>query len=289
MSDIEQAVDGLGGEVVDSEEQPTTSQTSEEVQEETPETNDESQEEQDSEIEYDGEKYRVPPKLKDAFLRFDDYTKKTQEVASTRQEIEQQRAAFEQERQLVAQSHQRQQANLEAYANLKALDNQLKQYSEVDWSALSDNDPVEAQKHFMQYNQLRDQRGQLAQYLTTAEQLAMQDHQATLAKKAAEGRAVVAKEIPNWSDNLAKEVSKSALEIGLTEAEISQIYDPRHVKVLYYAKIGMEAMKKAKSSQQAPAQPLKTVKSVNTGDNKDPDSMTVEEWNKWREKQLKRK
>ena len=44
--------------------------------------------ESEAEIEYDGEKFKVPSKLKEAFLRQSDYTKKTQAVAKERAEIE---------------------------------------------------------------------------------------------------------------------------------------------------------------------------------------------------------
>mgnify|MGYP006985680530 CR=1 FL=1 len=39
-------------------------------------------------IDYDGEQFQVPPKLKEAFLRQQDYTRKTQEVARLRQQAE---------------------------------------------------------------------------------------------------------------------------------------------------------------------------------------------------------
>lgn len=42
----------------------------------------------DVEIEYEGSKYKLPPELKDAFLRHADYTRKTQEIAQQRKEFE---------------------------------------------------------------------------------------------------------------------------------------------------------------------------------------------------------
>ena len=126
-------------ETVDSDEQPTDEQVSDNV-------DDIEAVDDDEEIDYEGEKYRVPPKLKDAFLRMADYTQKTQEVAETRKAIEGERAAFEQERNLAAQSYQRQQANLQAYASLSALDGKLEQFGSVNWQQWSDQDPVEAQK-----------------------------------------------------------------------------------------------------------------------------------------------
>jgi hypothetical protein len=269
---VDQAVEAVEGEISDSNEQPENEQTPESV------TEAEAQEEEEAEIDYEGDKYRVPPKLKDAFLRFQDYTQKTQEVAEQRKQTEQERAAFEQERQLAAQSYQRQQANLAAYSNLSALDRELEQYSKADWSSLSEQDPVEAQKLFFRYNQLKDERSQLAGFISTSEQQATQEHFASLAKMAEQGRQQV-----------AKEVTKSAIELGLTEAELNQVYDPRHVKVLYYAKIGMEAMKKAKATTATPAQPLKTIKSSNSGNVRDPENMSTDEWVKWREKELRKK
>jgi hypothetical protein len=40
------------------------------------------------EVDYEGEKYKLPKKLKDALLRQQDYTQKTQQVAEQRRAIE---------------------------------------------------------------------------------------------------------------------------------------------------------------------------------------------------------
>lgn len=47
------------------------------------------------EVEYEGEKLKVPAKVKDALLRQADYTRKTQEVAETRKAIEAERQAMQ--------------------------------------------------------------------------------------------------------------------------------------------------------------------------------------------------
>jgi hypothetical protein len=47
------------------------------------------------EVEYEGEKVKVPAKVKDALLRQADYTRKTQEVAETRKAIEAERQAMQ--------------------------------------------------------------------------------------------------------------------------------------------------------------------------------------------------
>ncbi len=43
---------------------------------------------------------------------------------------------------------------IEDVAKITALDQQLGQYSNVNWQELSDNDFVEAQKHFKEYYHL---------------------------------------------------------------------------------------------------------------------------------------
>lgn len=244
--------------------------------------------EEDVEIDYEGEKYRVPPKLKEAFMRTADYTQKTQEVAATRKELEERAAAFEQERQLAAQAYQRQQANLQAYSTMTALDQQLSQYEQVNWQAWSDQDPVEAQKAFIQYNQLKENRGQLANFIQQQEHLSAIHQQQEMVKLYEQGREVLAKEIPNWSDETKAQIRSTAAELGFNDSELSQVIDPRHVKTLYYARIGMEALKKSNAQPQSEVKPVKTIKSgSNSNAITDPDKLSTEEWMKWRNRQSK--
>jgi len=259
---------------------------------ETSEIEDDSADDTESEydeVELDGEKYKVPSKIKEAILRHEDYTRKTQEVAETRKQIESERAVLEQERQLAAQSFQRQQANFEAHAKLASLNEQLSAYEQADWTSLSNQDPVEAQKLFMQFSQLKDAKAKLAGYISQSEQQATQERQQHLARAIEQGHAQLTKEIPNWNASLAKEVSASAVNLGFSESELNQIIDPRHVKALYYAKIGYEAMQKAKAKPTGNVTPLKTVKASSDSNKVDPEKMSIDEWTKWRERQLNRK
>lgn len=281
---IDQSFEEVEATEVASQEQATDEQVSENVADENIEAV-----EEDEEIDYEGEKFRVPPKLKDAFLRMADYTQKTQEVAEIKRAFEARESAFEQEKNLAAQSYQRQQANLQAYASLSALDGKLEQFGSVDWQQWSDQDPVEAQKAFFEYNQAKDQRSQLANYIYTQEQQAQQQQAQAVMQMAERGKEVLAKEIPNWSPDTAKALRGTGAELGFNDAELSSIVDPRHVKVLYYAKIGLEALNKAKASKPAAveAKPVKTIKSGSSGSTANPDDMSVDDWLKWRNKQRK--
>jgi len=280
---IDQSAAEVEAPEVNSEEQITEEQTSDEVQGESEQASD------DVEVEYEGEKYRVPPALKDALLRYADYTQKTQEVARTREEIESQRAAFEQERQLATQSYQRQQANLQAYANLSALDSNLSQYESVNWQQWLDQDPISANKAYIQYNQLRDQRGQLANYVAQAEQQSVQEEQANLQQKLTKTQEFIQREIPNWNQELDVKLKNLAIETGFKPEELGiRNLDHRHVKLLYYANIGMEAMKKTNAPKPANVVPMKTVSSTKAGVQTDPEKMSDRDWAEWRNKQKKR-
>jgi len=100
-------------------------------------------------VEYDGEYYRLPKKLKDAVLRQADYTKKTQEVA------EQRRALEARDRELVQQAEALR-TDTQERARLVALEDTIKEYANVDWDKWEQQDPLAAQAGWRKFQQLRD-------------------------------------------------------------------------------------------------------------------------------------
>lgn len=180
-------------------------------------------------VEFEGKQYKVPPELKDALLMRKDYTTKTQEVAEQRKQLEAERTHFHQSAAL-------QQQNIQDYAKLFSLDNQIEAYANVNWSELINNDPVEAQKHQMHLTQLKDQRNQLAQGITYRQQ---QQQQMTLQQQhelVQRGAAQLAREIPNWGTELKQALSKTGVEsYGFSADELEGLTDPRMVKVLHDA------------------------------------------------------
>jgi hypothetical protein len=164
-----------------------------------------------------------------------DYTQKTQQVAEQRKELE----AYAQQIQMQEQAFQQQmQLNnvlIEDVAKITALDQQLNQYSNVNWQELSDNDFVEAQKHFFTYNQLQQERSALvSQFEAKKQQIANQQAQ-LMVDRVAKGKEVLAKEIPGWSQETTQQLVTVGKEYGFSDAELNSIVDPRHVKVLHDA------------------------------------------------------
>jgi len=230
------------------------------------------------EIEYNGEKYSVPPELKDAVMRQSDYTTKTQEVSEQRRALEAQQQQFEQ----VVQAQQR---NLQGHAQLAALQSQLEQYSNVNWSQFSEEDPASAQQAFFQYQQLKDASQNLSQQIQQQEQVALQEQRNYYAKRLEQGKAELARDIPDWSPAKAAAIAEHGRTYGFEDSELQTISDPRMVKALHDAMMYRQSLKKATTPPQTKAKPAAKVRGKATVQ-KDPDKMTSDEWLKWRNKQI---
>ena len=164
-----------------------------------------------------------------------DYTQKTQQVAEQRKELETYAEQIKAQEQAFQQQMQLNNVLIEDVAKITALDQQLNQYSNVNWQELSDNDFVEAQKHFFTYNQLQQERSALvSQFEAKKQQIASQQAQ-LMADRVAKGKEVLAKEIPGWSQETTQQLVTVGKEYGFSDAELNSIVDPRHVKVLHDA------------------------------------------------------
>ncbi len=234
------------------------------------------------EVEFEGKIYQVPPELKNALLRQADYTRKTQEVASLRK-------AIEAERELLQQSQQQLQQNFNDVIQLAQIDFQLSVFDNVNWSELAKNDPAQSQQMQMSYLKLKEQRDALARQLEQKAAATAYQTQFILSQKLQEEEAKLAKSIPNWSPQTKTELREFAKTIGFTDEEVSSVVDHRLVKLLYYAKAGYNAMQKAKAGVgQVEAKPTSTVKQSPV-QAKSPEKMSMEEFVKWRQQQLKRR
>lgn len=165
-----------------------------------------------------------------------DYTKKTQEVAEQRKQLDEYAQTIQvQEQQLKVQA-ELQQALFGELAQITAIDQQLADFQAIDWNQLSENDFVEAQKLFFTQNKLQNQRSQLVQQLEAKQQQLTQAQQKSLSERIAKGKEILAKEIPNWSQDTSKAIISAGKEFyGFSDEEMASVIDPRHVKVLHDA------------------------------------------------------
>lgn len=236
----------------------------------------------DEEIEHDGEKYRVPKKLKDAFLLQADYTRKTQALAEERK-------GFEAERTQAAQRAQVHQAVLDEVADVRHIDKQLAQFQNLDWATLAESDPLQAQKLDLMHRQLISQRERLVGSITQKEQALALDEQQSAAKQVEQIRQYAQREIPGWSPEYDRSLKQYAIELGF-KPENLRITNPLSLKLLHdsYTLRQLTAKQTTKPKPEAQEKPVTKITSQRAVAQKDPDKMSTEEWMKWREGQVRK-
>lgn len=178
------------------------------------------------EVSHDGKTFTIPKALKPALMMQADYTRKTQELAY-------QRRTWEAER---AEQAEALSANFAERARLVGLDDSLEQLETLDWRTLEAVDPHQAQVLWAQYNELSQARGEIAAALEQQgweEALTAQhDH----AMRLQDGLDILAQDIEGWSPELAgKLMDFGQTELGFSPDEMSQVMDPRLIKLLHRA------------------------------------------------------
>jgi hypothetical protein len=177
----------------------------------------------------DGEVIKVPSKAKDALLRRDDYTRKTQEVAGLAQAAQDRLQYAEAREQIMS-------AVLEDVGKLNVLQADLKRYQDADWSAIYSADPGQAFKLQQQMRdlerQINEQQGVIRSKADNL-QKASSDHANKQWQLAEEG---VRRRIGNITqeDNLA--MARAVRELGFDEKEFkTRFADPRIIHAVYKA------------------------------------------------------
>ncbi len=185
-------------------------------------------EDDDELVEIEGKSYRVPKELRDMVLMHKDYTQKTQAVADQRRSVEERAHALEQREQALG-------ASFEKAVALRQVQDKLSQFEALDWNKIVDADPVQAQKLTIAYQQLQREAqakyAELQQTQAQVEQLSAHQRQQMLAEAEKDLHA----RLPNFGPQLAEKIGKAAKEYGISEAEINNLVDARHVHILHDA------------------------------------------------------
>lgn len=248
------------------------------------------QAEEDEEIEIDGKKFALPKsaaaKLQSERLMQKDYTQKTQAVAERDRGL----AAREQE---LNQRAEQQQQYLDDVAEMRAIDKQLKQFSDLNWNQLIEQDPVQAMQLQQQQRALEAQRNTVAQTVTQKQNdYALQEQQAT-AKQLQEAEAYVAREIPGWTNERGAAVNAFAaaegvkLDQALAKLVIQQ---PALLKIFDKAEKFDQLVKKQSAKPAAPAAPpapVTRVSAARASAKVDPAKLPVDDWMAQRNKQVR--
>lgn len=264
------------------EEEETQDDLEQDSDEEQPDEESQPDENDDEEeIEHDGQKYKVPKALKPLLMMQGDYTQKTQQLAE-------QRRAFEAQQ---VQTQQTIQQNIDDIATIRAIENRVNYLSQVDFRALSDNDPLQAQQLFIELQQLKDTKQNVINNISQREQQRQTQAQQQQQELLEQGRAILEKELPGWGKDLAVKIMTFAqTDLGFSPQELQQVTDPRIVKALHAAMVGQQVLKKQTGAKPKTAE-AKPVKTVGRGSPaaKDPNRMSTDEWMRARNTQLQKK
>lgn len=181
------------------------------------------------EVDYDGETYQVPPKLKDAILRQSDYTKKTTEVSQRQQALEQkelQIRAVESERQF----HESVKPDI---AQIQEIDFQIKQWKAVDVQGMTSEQLWQVKT---QLDNLKEKREELARGIDGKWRGWQQQQNQLLGEIQQKANEYVTKAIKGWGPELQKALTDYGVAEGYTAAELNQLStDARIVKTLWKA------------------------------------------------------
>jgi hypothetical protein len=245
--------------------------------------------EETEEVEHDGKKYRIPKPLKGALLMQADYTRKTQEVAAERRQLEERSKALNSEQQAHGE-------HLSEIARVVGLNDAIAQFEKADWPQIRANNPAAYDQLWFQYQQTRDARDKAVTLLQTKVQERNSQAQQETARRFEEARSAIAREIPEWSPELAGKLNSFAMAQGFTAEELRQVSDPRLVKLIHTAFKASQIQQtnaatiKAKAAEAA--KPLPTVSG--SGSEKirpsDPasDRLSTEEWARRRNQQFQK-
>lgn len=201
------------------------------------------------EVEYDGERFQVPPKLKKGLMLNEDYTKKTQELAESRKAVE------------ISQSQAKmlheQQKFLDSVAadvdQIKLMDQYLRQ--PIDWQSLPVEELIRKRAELDQIQQRRNELHAEVGRKETEFKGSLRSQQEELQRKS---REVLTRKIPGWNAEVEKDVKDWAISQGFTSEEVSAILNPVHAETLYKARQydKLVANKTAAQQQASQAAPM---------------------------------
>lgn len=195
----------------------------EEAQEEQPEA-------ESSEVflewESNGEKIRVSQEeLKSGYLRQQDYTQKTQNLARESQALQQR----------VQQEFQAVQSMAAEYGQLTTIDQQLQQFQQVNWGALKESDPLSYATALADMNNLRATRDDVARQIEGKRQYMTQLQVQTFQQQTAEAAEHLKKVVPNFGRETIESLKKYGQAKGFSAEELSGVADKRMLEVLWEA------------------------------------------------------
>ena len=215
-------------------------ESEEEESEEEESEEDESEEEPEVyAVKVDGEELEVSlDELVQGYSRHSDYTRKTQELASQRDEMAQMQQQWASE---ISQAQAERQQYMDALGQfVQNSVSGLEQFSNVNWEHLRETDPIAFVTKKEEYRDAQDRvrQAQEEQYRVSQQQQQEVAKMRQLAVQEEHTKLVAA--VPEWNDTekrskMASELSTYAVNQGFSKEELKQLIDHRSLIVLMKA------------------------------------------------------
>jgi len=199
-----------------------------ELSESAPQTTEEAASEF-AEVDWNGEKFQVPAKLKEAFIHNADYTQKTQKLADQQRALDHIRE--------VAEQGQAQQAFMSSVAaehqELAVIDAYLAQMSKTDWSQM----PIEQMfRAKAELDTIKERKAALKETISNKRAEFDKNLTTKISELRAKSRELASRSITGFNEQAEKDVRTYAQSEGLNDREIDNVLlDPRSFKVLWKA------------------------------------------------------
>lgn len=227
------------------------------------------------EVTHEGRTYTVPAALRGALMRRQDYGRGMQ--------------ALQDGHAALAQASQALGEHLAEHARLVGLGDEIARLSGLNWPALQQQNPAQAQQLMHQLFQMRQAHELAARALQHKRAVRAFEQQRDQARQVDQAHAVLSREVDGWSPRMAAQLAQYALSQGVTPEELNGVSDPRLVKILRHACIGADAeQRQAAAGRLAKAQSVRPAVEVGGtgGAPNDPNRMSTDDWMRHRRGQL---
>lgn len=196
--------------------------------------------------------------LRNGYQRQADYTQKTQELASQKQELTQTQSEYNQYLQSIPMLAQVAQTNIQDATN--------RLYA-PEFIALATEDPAQYIAEKAKLEKIINQNYQAAQQMQTQynqyQEESNQRQQQEFEQRLQEANQILSKEIEGWADGSAIDALRNFAvnKLGFQTTELNSLIDPRQVRVLHKAMLYDELMSQQNvASKKVQAVPSKTLR-----------------------------
>jgi hypothetical protein len=179
-------------------------------------------------IEYEGKAYKLPKELKDALLRQQDYTRKTQDVAELRRTTEQKA----QELEVRAKFNE---THFAKAVEAHALNSQLQQFAQVDWAGLAENNPSQYLQLDRQHRTLQEAANRVNADMQHLGQQFQSQMLETKQKAQAKCIEELKRDFKDFGPDMLRKLDETGRTFGFSGEELAQVTDPRMIRVLHAA------------------------------------------------------